>query len=65
MICKPDHEAQGRGIFLTNDIEQLQLVEPMIVQEYVNDPFLIDGLKFDLRIYVLVVSSDPMKIFMH
>ena len=26
-------------------------------------PFLIDGFKYDMRIYVLVVSCDPLRIF--
>lgn len=27
-------------------------------------PFIIDGYKFDLRIYILVTSCDPLRIFM-
>ena len=65
MIVKPDCLSQGKGIFLTQNIENINLKEATVVQEYLNDPYLIDGLKFDMRIYVLVLSCDPMKIFMH
>jgi len=57
--------SQGKGIFITNDIDSIGLDEPTVVQEYLNNPYLIDGLKFDMRIYVLVMSCDPLKIFVH
>lgn len=30
-----------------------------------SQPFLIDGYKFDMRIYVLITSCDPLRIFMY
>ncbi|XP_040979926.1 tubulin polyglutamylase TTLL6 isoform X9 [Aquila chrysaetos chrysaetos] len=37
----------------------------MICQQYISKPFLIDGFKFDMRIYVLVTSCDPLRIFVY
>lgn len=33
------------------------------MQEYLPKPYLLDNFKFDLRIYVLVTSCDPLKAF--
>lgn len=63
-IVKPDHLCQGRGIFLTTDVERLRrcAVEgrekdtAIVVQRYITRPMLIDGYKFDLRLYFLVCA---------
>ncbi|XP_073160682.1 tubulin polyglutamylase TTLL13 isoform X3 [Lepidochelys kempii] len=64
-ICKPDSGCQGRGIFITRNPKEIKHGEHLICQQYISKPFLIDGFKFDLRIYVLVTSCDPLKIFVY
>ncbi|NWR81599.1 TTL13 polyglutamylase, partial [Centropus unirufus] len=64
-ICKPDSGCQGRGIFITRNPEEIKHGERMICQQYISKPFLIDGFKFDMRVYVLVTSCDPLKIFVY
>jgi tubulin polyglutamylase TTLL6/13 len=64
-IVKPEASCQGKGIFLTRNLEGFEENERYVIQEYLKNPLLIDGLKFDLRIYVLVAGCDPLKIFIH
>ncbi|XP_064311992.1 tubulin polyglutamylase TTLL13 isoform X1 [Phalacrocorax carbo] len=64
-ICKPDSGCQGRGIFITRNPDEIKHGEHMICQQYISKPFLIDGFKFDMRIYVLVTSCDPLRIFVY
>ena len=66
VIVKPDGSCQGKGIFLTNSAEKACSLSPAAVaQEYVASPFLIDGFKFDIRIYVLVTSCDPLRVYLY
>ncbi|KAL8566496.1 Tubulin polyglutamylase ttll6 [Nucella lapillus] len=62
-ILKPESGCQGRGIWITRNPKDIKPHEHMICQVYTNKPYLIDGFKFDLRIYTLVTSCDPLRIF--
>ena len=39
--------------------------EPFIASRYLHNPLLINGLKFDVRIYVLITSMDPWRIYIY
>eukprot|EP00366_Plasmodium_knowlesi_P002176 XP_002259673.1 Tubulin-tyrosine ligase family, putative [Plasmodium knowlesi strain H] len=39
--------------------------EQYIVQEYIPNPLLIGGKKFDIRLYVLIVSYSPLTIYLY
>ena len=32
----------------------------IIIQRYLDKPLLLDGIKFDLRVYILVVGFNPV-----
>nr|XP_054764453.1 tubulin polyglutamylase TTLL7-like [Lytechinus pictus] len=64
-IVKPANGSMGQGITLYRNGERIPAQDHMIVQEYVDKPFLLEGFKFDLRVYVLVTSCDPLRIFLY
>ncbi|XP_058890677.1 tubulin polyglutamylase TTLL7-like [Acipenser ruthenus] len=64
-IVKPANGAMGHGISLIRNCEKLPVQDHFIVQEYLDKPFLMEGYKFDLRIYILVTSCDPLRIFLY
>ena len=67
-IMKPTAKAQGKGIFIINKLAQIKkwstntrwanmpLKEAYVISRYIEEPLLVGGKKFDLRIYVLVTS---------
>ena len=73
--------AQGAGIFLFNKLSQIsdwkrgaptpasandeEAPETYLAQRYVDSPYLVGGKKFDLRIYALVLSYSPLRVYLY
>lgn len=74
MIVKPEGGSQGDGIFLVQNASDLRLkldAKPhfgagfgALAQRYLPDPLLLDGLKFDLRLYVVLLSVEPLEAYL-
>jgi tubulin polyglutamylase TTLL6/13 len=65
LIIKPEASAQGKGIYLAEQMADVVTLHHSIAQSYVQRPLLIDGLKFDLRVYVLVAGCDPLRVYIY
>ena len=61
-IIKPEVGCQGKGIYLWQDKIDLE-AKKEVVQVYLERPLLYKGLKFDLRVYILVTSCSPLRIY--
>ncbi|NXN98601.1 TTLL5 polyglutamylase, partial [Rhinopomastus cyanomelas] len=64
-IVKPVASSRGRGVYLINNPNQIILEDNILVSRYISNPLLIDDFKFDVRLYVLVTSYDPLVIYLY
>ncbi|KAG2482988.1 hypothetical protein HYH03_018114 [Edaphochlamys debaryana] len=76
-IMKPSSRSQGKGIFLINKLSQIKQwsvgslppalrsgTDCYVVSRYIDNPLLVGGKKFDMRLYVVVTSFKPLKVHM-
>jgi len=76
-IIKPELRGENGGmpldqIYIVTKLEELEKKMSMqghnrsnwICQRYIQEPMLLDGLKFDCRAYVVVRSLDPLEFYL-
>ena len=64
-ILKPTAASCGRGIKVIGKKSRVSRKEGYLASKYVSQPHLINGLKYDLRVYVLVTSYDPLRVYVY
>lgn len=79
-ILKPCGKSQGTGIMLIQNLAKLKkwskesknaiehpcpAKDTYVISRYIDNPLLIGGKKFDLRLYVLVTTFRPLKAYMY
>ena len=65
-IAKPDNGTGGISLALFSKIKDLPKYlqsSSMTVQRYIDKPLLVDGLKFNLNVYIVIVGFDPIHAF--
>ena len=64
-ILKPNASSCGRGIRVVQGNQDFIHREETIVSFYLDRPLLINQKKFDMRIYVLVSSFNPLRVYIY
>ena len=66
-ILKPVAASCGRGIKIIDSKQSINNhnKEGILASRYIMNPHLINGLKYDLRVYVLVTSFCPLNVYIY
>lgn len=60
-----EKDNEHRHIYIRNTTELNLTSNSTFVQEYLRNPFLVDGYKFDIGVYVVITSVDPLRVYIY
>ncbi|KAK3252707.1 hypothetical protein CYMTET_38009 [Cymbomonas tetramitiformis] len=63
-IMKPCSSSRGRGIRVLRTPADVPKDKDCLVQRYITNPSLINGYKYDMRLYVVVTCFDPLRVYL-
>uniref|UniRef100_A0A7S3R6Q4 Tubulin--tyrosine ligase-like protein 9 n=1 Tax=Dunaliella tertiolecta TaxID=3047 RepID=A0A7S3R6Q4_DUNTE len=65
-IQKPVNSSRGRGVrVVVNPHEVPRDAKDILLQHYIDDPYTINGYKFDMRVYVAATCMDPLRVYIY
>ena len=74
-IVKPVNLSRGRGVhilkgeaefkYIYKRVKTMTVPPQILISRYIDKPHLINKKKYDLRIYVLVISFSPLRIYLY
>lgn len=64
-LSQPLASSRGRGVRLLADPAAFSPERGCLVQQYVADPATVGGHKFDMRIYALMTSVEPLRVYVY
>ena len=62
-LIKPKTGSLGEGIFIFKNLKKTPDV--YLISKYISNPHLINKLKYDFRIYILITGLSPLKIYLY
>ena len=73
-IVKPVNMSRGRGVHILKNEEEFKIINKKseklnitqyLVSKYISNPHTINQKKYDLRVYILITSYTPLKIYLY
>ena len=73
-IVKPVNMSRGRGVHILKNEEEFKIINKKseklnitqyLVSKYISNPHTINQKKYDLRVYILITSYTPLKIYIY